>query len=250
MIPVCQTGGRLLAITGLKVSPGIPACNCPAIVLILRLKMLLKKIIIGETSDLPGVVSSALDSAGFPYAVSKTPVLDSLGTLALSDWNLHPVIKYTEHQASQNRRPFLHINIDGMPIYEIPSQINRFIEFHKTQYLHVIAVASEESTTFGERVGTIIDNVILMGWVKAGNGKIEGSGTVDDLVAEVLAELSLREKSEIANLGEDALRLLQLHVDRLVARRAADVDRAAGRREVMRQVWLRLRETHRLRVVE
>ena len=211
--------------------------------------MILKKIIVGETADLSEIVTEALNSSGFPYAASKTPVLDSLGTIALSDWNLHPVIKYTEHQAAQNRRPFLHINIDGMPIYEIPSQINHFIDFFKTQYLHLIAVASEESTTFGERVGYIIDNVVLMGRVKAGTGKIEGSGTLDVLVAEVLAGLSLREKSEIANLGEDALRLMQLHVDQLMERRSADVKRAAGRREIMRQVWLRLRETHRLRIV-
>ena len=212
--------------------------------------MMLKKIIVSETAELSDVVTGVLDSSGFPYAASKTPVLDSLGTIALSDWNLHPVIKYTEHQASQNRRPFQHINIDGMPIYEIPSEINRFIEFHKAQYLHIIAVASEESATFGERIGYIIDNMILMGRVKAGTGKIEGSGTVDDLVSEVLAGLSLREKSEIANLGDDALRLLQLHVDQLAERRSGDVQRVAGRREIMRQVWLSLRETHRLRVVE
>lgn len=212
--------------------------------------MILKKIIVSDTSELSGIVADALVGSGFPYAASKTPVLDSLGTIALSDWNLHPVIKYTEHQSSQNRRPFLHVNIDGMPIYEIPFQINHFIEFHKAQYLHVIAVASEESTTFAERLGYILDNVILMGRVKEGTGKIEGSGTVDGLVAEVLAGLSLREKSEIANLGEDALRLLQLHVDQLVEKRAADVERAAGRREIMRQIWLCLRETHRLRVVE
>jgi len=212
--------------------------------------MMLKKIIVGETAEHAGVITAALDRADFPYAASKTPVLDSLGTIALSDWNMHPVIKYTEHQASQNRRPFMHINIDGMPIYEIPPKISRFIDIHKAQYLHILAAASEESTTFGERLGDIIDNVILMGRVQAGTGKIEGSGTLDELVFEVLAGLSLRDKSEIANLGEDALRLLQLHVDKLMEKRAADVQRVASRQEIMRQVWLRLRETHRLRVVE
>ena len=212
--------------------------------------MILKKIIVGETAELSGMVTAALDRAGFPHAASKTPVLDSLGTIALSDWTMPPVIKYTEHQAAQNRRPFMHINIDGMPIYEIPSKINRFIEAHKAQYLHIIAVAGEGSNSFDERVGDIIDNVILMGRVQAGTGKIEGSGTLDELVFEVLAGLSLREKSEIANLGEDALRLLQLHVDKLMEKRSADVQRVASRQEIMRQVWLRLRETHRLRVVE
>lgn len=182
--------------------------------------------------------------------MSKTPVLDSLGTVVLSDWILHPVIKYTEHQASQNKRPFLHINIDGMPIYDIPSQINRFIETYKARYLYMLAVVSEETPTFGERIGYIIDSVILMGRVKAGTGEIESSGTVVVLIEEVLAGLSLREKSEIANLGEDALRLLQLHVDQLTEGRSKEIMRVADRREIMRQVWLRLRATHRLRVVE
>ena len=212
--------------------------------------MILKKIIVSETVELAEIITDALNSSGFSYAASKTPVLDSLGTIALSDWNLHPVIKYTEHQASQNRRPFLHINIDGLPIYEIPSQVDRFIEAHKAQYLHMIAAASEESTTFGERVAYIIDSTILLGGVKAGVGKIESSGQVDDLVAEVLAGLSLRDKSEIANFGTDALRLLHLHVDQLIEKSVVDVRRVAGRREIMRQAWLRLCATHRLRVVE
>ena len=213
-------------------------------------EMILKKIIVSETADLAEIIVAALDSSGFPCAASKTPVLDSLGTIALSDWNMHPVIKYTEHQASQNRRPFLHINIDGMPIYEIPSEVDRFIEAYKAQYLHMIAVASEESTTFGERVGYILDSTILMGRVKDGTGKIESLGTMEAPITEVLAGLSLREKSEIANFGTDALRVLHLHVDQLAEKSAADVNGEAGRREIMRQTWLRLRETHRLRVVE
>ncbi len=212
--------------------------------------MILKKVIIGETADLSSVVSEALNSSGFPFAVSKTPVLDSLGTVALSDWNLHPAVKYTEHQASQNRRPFLHINIDGMPIYDIPARINRFIEAHKTQYLYMLAVASEENATFGEQVGYILDSVILMGRVKAGAGKIENSGTMDRLIEEVLEGMPLREKAEIANLGEEALRLLHLYVDQLVERKSKEGLPGTDRREIMRQVWLRLRATHRLRVVE
>ena len=216
-----------------------------------RLKMILKKIIIGEISELSSVVSEALNSSGFPFAVSKTPILDSLGTVVLSGWNLHPAIRYTQHQASQNRRPFLHVNIDGVPIHEVPSQINRFIEMHKTRYLHMMAVAGEENPTFDERVAYIIDSVVLMGRVKAGSGEIESSGgTMGILIEEVLAGLSLREKSEIANLGEDALRLLQMHVEQLMERRSDGILRVADRREIMRRVWLRLRETHRLRVVE
>ena len=105
------------------------------------------------------------------------------------------------------------------------------------------------------RVGTDVSNVapgdrvILMGRVKAGTGEIESSGTVEVLIEEVLAGLSLREKSEIANLGGDALRLLQLHVDQLTEGRSKEILRMADRREIMRQVWLRLRATHRLRVV-
>ncbi len=93
--------------------------------------------------------------------------------------------------------------------------------------------------------------MILLGRVKAGTGKIESSGTIDLLIEEVLAEMSLREKAEIANLGEDALRLLQLHVDQLVERKSREgMPPGADRQEVMRRIWLRLRATYRLRVVE
>ena len=212
--------------------------------------MILKRIIIDKTLELSSAVSEALTRSGFPFAVSKTPILDSLGTVALSDWNLHPVIRYTERQASQNRRPFLHVDINGIPICDASSKINRFIETHKTRYLYVIAAASEKSPIFAERIGYILDSVILMGQAGENAGEFESSGTAAALVEAVLAGMSLREKSEIANLGEDALRLLQLHVDQFMEKRSDGIMQGADRREIMRRVWLCLRETHRLRVVE
>ncbi len=212
--------------------------------------MILKKIIIGEPAGPSHVVADALEGNGFPVAASQTPVLDSLGSVALSDWNMHPVIKYTEHQASQSRRPFLHINIDGLTPFEVPYQIQQFIETYRAQYLHLIAAASEKSPTFGERIAVIIDNVILMGQVQSSAGPVERVAALEPLAEAVLDGLSLRDKAEIANMGADALRLLQLHVGDLMESKTFGATDVADSREIMGYLWQRLRETHSLRVVD
>jgi hypothetical protein len=67
------------------------------------------------------------------------------------------------------------------------------------------------------------------------------------IVADILAGMSLKEKSLIANMNEKSLPYLQYAFDVYISKDAGD-DAETGR-EIMKRVWRTLQETHRLRLV-
>jgi hypothetical protein len=73
------------------------------------------------------------------------------------------------------------------------------------------------------------------------------SGDVALIVTEILSAMSLKEKSLIANMDEKSLPYLQYAFDVYISRRIGD-DTQTGQR-IMRQIWQRLQETHRIRIV-
>lgn len=70
---------------------------------------------------------------------------------------------------------------------------------------------------------------------------------IDQIVADVLAGMSLKEKSLIANMDEKSLPYLQYVFDIYISREIGD-DPDTGR-EIMRRVWQALQETHRIRLL-
>ena len=94
--------------------------------------------------------------------------------------------------------------------------------------------------------------------------------TVDAVVEEIIAELTLAERVGTADLGEDELRVLELTLGKYIRYRLDQLDVGINTelmkdclvksREslnevdaatvIIKKLWNRLRETHRLRVVK
>lgn len=70
---------------------------------------------------------------------------------------------------------------------------------------------------------------------------------LDQIVSDILAGMSLKEKVLIANMDEKSLPYLQYAFDVYLSREAGD-DPDVGR-EIMQRVWQILRRTHRIRIV-
>ena len=70
---------------------------------------------------------------------------------------------------------------------------------------------------------------------------------IERIVADILAAMSLKEKSLIANMDEKSLPYLQYAFDVYISRRIGD-DPETGRK-IMQRIWQTLKETHRLRIV-
>jgi len=95
--------------------------------------------------------------------------------------------------------------------------------------------------------------------------------TVDAVVEDIIAEMPLDDRVKVANLDEDGLIVLQLGLGRylryLIDKQSATVrgklmadcikqsgnetlDEAEAASYILREIWVRLRETHLLRVVK
>ena len=70
------------------------------------------------------------------------------------------------------------------------------------------------------------------------------SNEIDQIVQDILADMSLKEKAMIANLDEEDVPYLQYAFDTLVGE-----DDEIGK-NVMRRMWEMLQETHRVRRVK
>ena len=96
------------------------------------------------------------------------------------------------------------------------------------------------------------------------------SDTVDAVVEEIIAELTLAEKVGTADLGEDEFRVLELTLGKYIRHRLDQLDVGVNKElmkdclsksgkplnetdaatVIIKEIWNRLRETHRLRVVK
>lgn len=69
----------------------------------------------------------------------------------------------------------------------------------------------------------------------------------ESIVEEILEDLSLHEKSVIANMNETDLSILQAVLDRYVEGKGS---RIKDGKHVLKRVWSRLYESHRLKIVK
>ena len=79
------------------------------------------------------------------------------------------------------------------------------------------------------------------------NKEIHTAGDLDRIVYDIIAAMSLKEKSLIANMDEKSLPYLQYAFDVYISRDIGD-DPERGQ-EIMKRVWQTLHATHRIRLV-
>jgi len=72
--------------------------------------------------------------------------------------------------------------------------------------------------------------------------------TVFQIVDEIISELPLREKTSLANMGKKDVEVLQGVFDLYIRSKVDPEDEECE--NIMLEVWKRVRETHRLRVVK
>jgi hypothetical protein len=78
--------------------------------------------------------------------------------------------------------------------------------------------------------------------------EIHTPADLDRIVYDIIAAMSLKEKSLIANMDEKSLPYLQYAFDVYISPNVGD-DPEMGRR-IMRRVWQVLQATHRIRLVK
>ena len=73
---------------------------------------------------------------------------------------------------------------------------------------------------------------------------------IDQIINETISELPLKERTDIAYMNKEDAEILQQTFDLYVRRKIGSKTEDDEYSDIMNELWERLRETHRLRIVK
>ena len=202
-------------------------------------------------------------------------VIDSDGTLIISHGKLTGGSVYTRKMAKKHKKPYLHIDLRDIPDYHSVFLVRKWMYENEVEIINVGGPRASKDPLIYDAVFRIIRGVYWTDKIKGQNQGSEESDddpgkpeTVDAAVKFLITEMSLKDKSAIAKMSEDDLsdlhfslglyirnRLLYPRNERLLEScRAVAMDKylhwdqASG--VIIKKLWEKLQETHKLRVIE
>lgn len=210
-------------------------------------------------------------------------VIDSDGTLIFSHGVLTGGSEYTREMAVYHNRPWLHVDLNMTIAFQAAQNIKSWIKKYDIKVLNVAGPRASKNTKIYQAVVDILETVLYLDLVEStmpnpNDFSIQGRGvlsddsrprTVDAMVDKLLAKLSLREKTMIANIPQENLHNLYhaleegiqsefkmwLASDELMASCRAvsgkyDLDEHDAALVIIKTLWDQLQRTNVLRIVK
>jgi hypothetical protein len=208
-------------------------------------------------------------------------VIDSDGILIISHGALTGGSAYTRKMAMKHSKQWFHADLNKLPTFQAGMLIQDWISKNKIEILNVAGPrASEDSLIYGlvtvilelvYNLGVAKDDIPKLPYDQLKSDKPESKNqpkTVDETVKILINELSLKDKNTIANMAEGDLVDLHFSLGMSIRNRflypcnegllescrqkAKDKylhwDQASG--VILKSLWKKLKETHKLRIVE
>ena len=221
-----------------------------------------------------------MPTASYP-ARTEQNVIDSDGTLIISHGKLTGGSAYTRKMAMKHAKPWFHADLNKLPTFQAAMIVEDWISQNKIAVLNVAGPRASEDPLIYGLVTVILELVYNLIRAKGDTPKLpynvidadkpkfpDQPKTVDEAVNVLISKLSLRDKSSIAKMSEDDLgnlhftlglytrnQLLYPRNDQLLesCRQAAmdkylHWDQASG--VIIKELWERLKETHKLKIVK
>lgn len=210
-------------------------------------------------------------------------VIDSDGTLIISHGMLTGGSEYTREMAINHNRPWLHIDLNTTIDFHAAQKIQSWIKENNIGILNVAGSRASKDSKIYQATTDILETVLYLDLVKsslpnpsefADLGRtvlkdVDRPRTVDAVVDKLLAKLSLREKTMIANIPEENLKNLYhaleagiqnefrlwLANDELmescrVVSEQKDLNENDAALVIIKTLWNRLQQTNVLRIVK
>ena len=207
-------------------------------------------------------------------------VVDSSGTLIISHGKLTDGSDYTRKMAVKHHRPWLHVDLNKTPAFKAVTLICSWIDENAIEILNVAGPRASKDDQIYPAVLKLIESVHYMELMttahpQAVNFQNTGSAstqqqpeTLREAIEILISNLPLREKTTIANMAEEELIKLNASLGRYIMDKFGlwsgneklvescleladyplrDEDDAAA--VIVKELWLKLRQTHKLRIV-
>jgi putative molybdenum carrier protein len=179
-------------------------------------------------------------------------VIDSDGTLIITHGKLTGGSKLTQKVARKHDRPFIHINLNKTLLFMASSKINSWIIENGIEVLNVAGSRASKDSEIYKNAFYVVEGAVLLGLVKANAGNCLNDYQVDDIdqiVEDIISELPLGEKVSMANMDKEAVEVLQSVFDLYIKSKIGS-EHEEEYTLIMKALWERLQDTHRLKVVK
>jgi hypothetical protein len=233
-----------------------------------------------ENGPLPDKYQLA-EMPGSAYVLrTEQNVIDSNGTLIISHGDLSEGSDYTRKMAIKHHRPWLHIDLNKTPAFKAVTLICSWIDENAIEILNVAGPRASKDDQIYEAVLKLIESVHymeLMDTARPETVKFQNNSrasalkqpeTVREAIEILISDLPLKVKTTIANMTEDELITLNANLGRYILDKFGlwsgneklvesclalanyplhDEDDAVA--VIVKELWQKLRQTHKLRIV-
>ena len=213
-------------------------------------------------------------------ARTEQNVIDSDGTLIICRGKPTGGSDYTREMALKHKKQLLHVDLNQTSSFDASSLISSWIKLYQIKTLNVAGPKESKDPNVYVDVFRILEWALkiyrmehISSAKKAELDKIKQSAplpkTVDEAVKRLISEMSLKDKTIIANMAEFELSLLHTNIGEYIRnefglwsgnqdlmtsccffakKESLHEDEACS--IIIRELWKRLRKTHKLRIVE
>ena len=202
--------------------------------------MTLTKIISGGLTDAERTALKVARHSSIACEVSIDPVRDADGILIITSGPFTFQLKKTGDDFKRYDKPVLHLNLKATSAQSAPYTVTPWLEEHGIETLYVTGPNRFDTPNIIEETRLVLNGLLIF------NEKADPEVTAG-IVTEILGDLPLREKSIIANMNAIELDTLQAILDRYVEGKGIHI---RDGKSVMKAVWSRLQESHRLKLVK
>jgi len=225
---------------------------------------------ITEKGPLPGKYRlQEMSTSSYP-ARTEQNVIDSDGTLIVARGKLTGGTDYTRQMTLKHKKQLLGIDLEQTNHHDAASLVASWIKMRRIEILNVAGPRASKDRQIYSDVITILEGAIkiLRDEESISNTKPQQPETVGEAVEKLVAEFPLKDRTMIANMDEADL--VDLHFSlglsirnkflyprnekllescRFVSKdKYMHWDQASS--VIIKELWKRLRETHKLRVLK
>lgn len=206
-------------------------------------------------------------------------VIDSDGTLIICRGQPTGGSDYTREMALKHKKQLLHVDLNQTSSFDAASLISSWIKLYQVKTLNVAGPSASKDPNVYVDVFRILEWAFKIFRIedmspdkKAELDKIKQSAplpkTVDEAVKRLTSEMTLKDKTIIANMAETELSLLHANLGEYIRNefdlwsgnqdlmascrffaRKEEIHEHEASSIIIRELWKRLMETHKLRVV-
>lgn len=198
-------------------------------------------------------------------------IIDSDGTLIISNGELTDGSAYTREMALAHQKPWLHIDLNHISKFDAAMKTSEWLLKNRIEIVNVAGPRSSKDPGIYQAVKDVLESAYYLNLTGDDTGSLLQIPpvNVEEAANRLIAEMTLKDRTTLANMHESQLHLLYSGLglfienkldewsvnpalmeacDKIAKTEALGKSDAAG--VILRQLWKQLRKTHRLRMIK